>query len=714
MKNTQGTKLFGKRQKESGALKHPSSSVDCEPSRKRGAFLILMSFLVLPLASCNTGNHTVNFYVDGDLVATLTGVKDGAKISPPSETLYEGYTVKSWFVKEEGLESPWSFSGSVVGSDLDLYANFEKNTYLVTFVDREHGKTQFQEKVTYRTEYDFSSVFLDPFYSVESWTDPNGGRFPLNGEWTLAQDLTLTANWSLKVFNITYALPDGVENDPSNPQSFSYNTPSFTLRPAKKEGYVFQYWYDSRNTKISVIDNSIHRDLILHPKFESEKYTLTFIDKKNGHETVSRTIEYGTSYDFSDVFEDQHYSITGWYDDDLNYYPNVGRYNFLHGGNLHPVWEEIRYKITYNLAGGVNDERNPDSYTISDCPMELFNPKRDCFGFQCWVDGDGNRISSLDKNTHGDLALTAVWSDLRDIYLSSSDETKGGVEIVKGERQNGSGSEVTVKANPKAGYAFEGWYHQGTCVSTANPHTFLMPSANYDLQAKFVETDVHLGIKPSFDSTGTTLTYGLYPQAHVQEASLIERLNSLSATEGNGWYLLDGDYYTKRRTHDGSLKFEDGAKIETGVDHWFKCEPIQWGILSSSGGEYSLISTKVLDTHCFNEKRNLDYYESDIRTWLNTDFYNSAFYFDASIIQTHNTSYSCWEYGTSPEAYDEVYLQRDASGSVFATATATDWARIGEILVDRDGTSSSWWSVSSKDLFDKREGVRPAITVKID
>ena len=693
MKKTQETELFQKTRKEVKAFRRPLAFGGFALGRKRRTFLFLTGVLLLPLASCDSGNYTVNFYVDGELVNTLTGIKNGAKIDPPSETLYKGYTVKSWYVKEGELESPWSFSGSVVSSDLDLYANFERNTYLVTFLDEAHGKSQAKKEVSYKADYDFSSVFKDDFYAVKSWTDRSGVQYPLKGKWALTGDLTLIANWDLKVFNITYVLPDGAENDASNPKSFSYDTPSFELRPAKKEGYVFQYWYDSSNNKISVINHAIHKDLILRPKFECEKYTITFVDKKNGHETASRTIGYETSYDFSDVFEDEHYSVSGWYDDDLNYYPSAGSYTFLRGMTLYADWEETRYKITYNLDGGVNDERNPDSYVISDCPRELFSPKKDCFGFQCWVDEGGNKIASLDKTTHGDLNLTAVWSDLRDLYLSSSDESKGNVEIVKGGRQNGSGSNVTVKANAKDGCAFGGWYHDGALMSVDNPYTFEMPSSNYDLKAKFVETDVQLGIKPSFDSTGSSLTYGLYPQTHVSDASLIERLNSLSVPAGNGWFFLDGYYYAKRQTNKLTLEFADGTKIKPSIVYWFKCEPIQWTVLSSSDGTHSLISTRVLDSHCFNKESstNMNYFKSGIRLWLNAGFYNSAFYFDASIIRTHDTVYGS-KYYDNLKAYDEVYLVsfENIKESDCSTSIATDWARIGGVKIHRDGTSPFW------------------------
>ena len=53
-------------------------------------------------------------------------------------------------------------------------------------------------------------------------------------------------------------------------------------------------------------------------------------------------------------------------------------------------------------------------------------------------------------------------------------------------------------------------------------------------------------------------------------------------------------------------------------------EPIKWRILSEENGEALLLSEYILDAHRFDEESN-NYKDSEIRKWLNNDFYNKAF-----------------------------------------------------------------------------------------
>ena len=250
----------------------------------------------------------------------------------------------------------------------------------------------------------------------------------------------------------------------------------------------------------------------------------------------------------------------------------------------------------------------------------------------------------------------------------------------------------------KEGYVFAGWSYNGEIVSKING------SWNVDitLEATWKALDERqFGIVPFVDSWNETLTYGLYPQTRVSDEALIISLNTLTIAENNGWYLLDGEYYAKASAspYYSDYVFDDGTKIVKGTTYWFKCEPITWKILSSTDeGEYSLVSTVLLDAHRYNAFwKNTDsdgyyannYEQSEIRAWLNKDFYNSAFALEDSYIQTTTVDNSASTTCKSPNSYacsdttDKVYLlsyQDYENASYFADYEArecktTDWAR---------------------------------------
>lgn len=149
------------------------------------------------------------------------------------------------------------------------------------------------------------------------------------------------------------------------------------------------------------------------------------------------------------------------------------------------------------------------------------------------------------------------------------------------------------------------------------------------------------GVIPVLSKDGKTITYGLYPQTVVSDAALIEKLNQLTTPESNGWYFYNGDFYEKLVAKSKRYgvpsdyyKFNNGAAIIGGKIYWFKLEPITWNVLNNNGDEYFILSSVLLDAHCYDASGSNNYKDSDIRAWLNNDFYYSAFALGNKYIQT--------------------------------------------------------------------------------
>ena len=173
------------------------------------------------------------------------------------------------------------------------------------------------------------------------------------------------------------------------------------------------------------------------------------------------------------------------------------------------------------------------------------------------------------------------------------------------------------------------------------------------------------------------VTYGSYPQSIVNDSSVISGLdaqygNPISQSgkwttynyyaEGNissYMYYVDVDtnndskldyrgvYFTDYRpinTTDelanSSYQYDNGYLVNT--TYWFKYEPIEWNVLDQGNGQLFITSKVILDSqsyyHQMSEQafshNNGDGYAnnyelSDIRLWLNNEFYNKAFNSDA-------------------------------------------------------------------------------------
>lgn len=199
---------------------------------------------------------------------------------------------------------------------------------------------------------------------------------------------------------------------------------------------------------------------------------------------------------------------------------------------------------------------------------------------------------------------------------------------------------------------------------------------------------------------GVLTQKGAYPQSRVWDESIISSLESLSGPTINDWYLLDGNYYARLSAtpRSSKSKFDDGEKIVTGQEYWFRCEPIEWKILSSSGGEYSLVSSKLLDTAMFNDiydGEQVDghyannYAFSSIRSWLNGDFLTTAFPYENGYLETVEVDNSAATTDSSENVYacentfDQVYLlsyQDYANATYFPDDNSrrcqtSEWAR---------------------------------------
>ena len=202
------------------------------------------------------------------------------------------------------------------------------------------------------------------------------------------------------------------------------------------------------------------------------------------------------------------------------------------------------------------------------------------------------------------------------------------------------------------------------------------------------------GVIPVLSKDGKTITYGLYPQTVVSDTALIEKLNQLTTPYSNGWYFYNGDFYVKLvatskrygapyRSQSHYYKFNNGATIIAGKIYWFKLEPITWNVLYNNDGEYFILSSVLLDTHCYDDSGSNNYKDSDIRAWLNSDFYYSAFALGNKYIQTTtvNNDDSSNPY-VCEDTEDKVFLPSHDEyvgaiwyGPLDVSAESTDYAR---------------------------------------
>lgn len=488
-----------------------------------------------------------------------------------------GYTFLGW--EDNKGERITSIASGHTGP-LVLHAIWNKgNEYSLTL--DANGGILSQNQLTIQFDHEYS--LPDPTligHTFDGWY-VGEEKIESQGIWHIAQDITLVAKWSFEYYAIIYHL-DGGLNHPDNPSTYTIETETITLKEASKNGYTFGGWYDES------FDNQI-----------------TSIEKGSLKEI-----------------------------------------------NLFAKWEIITYQINYDLDGGDNDINNPLSYTIED-EINLLEPTKNGYSFDGWFH-NGTLLSTIQRGTFGNLTLKAKWSPYKNGFtVITEDMEKGSVIVVSGSGY--TDETIIIKAVPAEGYVFEGWYKNGLeKISKEETYTFTMPYRDIFLSARFVTEAEYedailkkYGMKPVLSDDGKTLTYGLYPQKNVTDTELIDSLNQLTETATNGWYLYDEEYYAKviANPYDKNIQFDNGDSIIKDEVYWFHCEAIQWNVLEDYMGEIRLISSSLLENHDYYTSyatRNIDnktiyannYEHSTLRSWLNNEFYNSAFALNSSFIQT--------------------------------------------------------------------------------
>lgn len=222
---------------------------------------------------------------------------------------------------------------------------------------------------------------------------------------------------------------------------------------------------------------------------------------------------------------------------------------------------------------------------------------------------------------------------------------------------------------------------------------------------------------PIISDDNKTVEYGLYPQAHVKDNELIACLNTLTESDDNGWYLYDGNYYVKETSNvynNETYNFDDKTAITNNTEYWFKCEKIVWNVLSIESGVITLLSNKLLDAHNFYSNYDVrgetlpnDYLSSDIRNWLNNDFFNKAFGLDNSyIVSTSIDGNSDNVYLLSYEDYLNTSYGFDndiTKKSNTRCAATSEYARSKGAFASKDNAylnNGSYWTRSASNNYN--------------
>ena len=160
-----------------------------------------------------------------------------------------------------------------------------------------------------------------------------------------------------------------------------------------------------------------------------------------------------------------------------------------------------------------------------------------------------------------------------------------------------------------------------------------------------------------------------------------------------------GIYFTSYREVDGNtFQYDNG--YETEKAYWFEYAPISWTILKEESGKALILCDIAIDCQPYASSGGNSYADSEIRSWLNEEFYNTAFNkLQQALIAETDVDNSASSTGTDNNQYasdntkDKIFLlsRPEAKEITFAVKQPTDYT---EAMGVYQNGSCWWWTRS--------------------
>ena len=405
-------------------------------------------------AQWTINQYTITFETDGG--TTIAPIKQdfNTPVTAPANPTKEGYTFAGWD-KDVPETMP--------AGDMTITAQWTINQYTITF-DTDGGTTIAPITQNYATDVTAPADPTKEGYTFVGWDKAVPTKMP-------AEDMTITAQWTINQYTITYDLAGGVlaEGD-TNPASYTIESEAITLKNPTREGYTFAGWTGTgiEGTSMAVTIAAGSTGVRSYTAtWTPITYNLTY-ELANGVLPEGKTNPATYTIETADFTlinpERTGYEFAGWTGTGLDKATvevkiakgSIGDRSYT------ATWTPIGYTISYDLAGGqlAEGDTNPASYTIESEAITLKNPTREGYAFAGWtgtgIEGTSMAVTIAAGST-GVRSYTATWTPIT--YTISYDLDGG--QLAQGDTNpveyTIESDDITLKNPTKDGYEFAGW-----------------------------------------------------------------------------------------------------------------------------------------------------------------------------------------------------------------------------------------------------------------
>lgn len=418
----------------------------------------------------------------------------------------KGYTFEGWtFEGQETPIKPLKIEKHSEGAK-SFQANWKINQYVVTF-DSDGGSTIRNERIDYNTNVPEPISPNKTGYSFIGWYKDEERTQP----WIFSQDkisnsdMTLYAKWEINRYMATF---DG--NGGNSPESISqeYGKPWGTMKDAKRDGYTFLGWYDAI-TGGNQVNKDTHvpaNNVTYYAHWKVIEYNIDY-EANGGSFDTQNPAKYNIETESFSLLPPtkKGNKFLGWTFEGQDIpLESVILQKGSFGDKLFTAnWEVISYPIQYDLAGGINNAKNPMQYTVDSEEITLLVPRYEGYVFDGWsgtdITGSSKQVV-IAKNSIGDRTFKAHWKVASAVV---SFETNGGSNV--GNIGAALGQKMDKVEDPqRKGYSFTGWYKESS-LTTLWKFDMDVVSGDMTLYAGWIANQYQIEFK---DTSTTTKKYG--------------------------------------------------------------------------------------------------------------------------------------------------------------------------------------------------------------
>ena len=319
----------------------------------------------------NTNGGTIN---NGNVTEYTYGV--GATL--PTDVTRTGYTFKGWYYNENLTGSPVTAIGDTETGNKEYWAKWEINQYTVT-VKPENGEADITITQDYGTPITAPADPTREGYTFIGWDREIPTTMP-------AEDMTVTAQWEINRYTITFDTNGGSEIAPITQD---YGTEITAPDNPTRKGYTFKGW-DKEIPETMPAEN-----ITVTAQWEINRYTITF-DTAGGSEIAPITQDYGTNITAPADPTREGYTFKGW---DKEIPKTMPAENMT----VKAQWEINRYTITFDTAGG--SEIAPITQDYGTNITAPADPTREGYTFIGWDKAIPTTMPAEN------ITVTAQWKD---------------------------------------------------------------------------------------------------------------------------------------------------------------------------------------------------------------------------------------------------------------------------------------------------------------